>query len=117
MPPLGGSVVSPIRTKIEAESWLEKRLRQEGVGLWTEAERKELSDQLAREYRPPSRESKWRVEPWTQKPEGTSVYVVTRGGLVGIHTGDNREKADAIMRALNALDTEMRPTGSEPAKE
>lgn len=101
--------MSPIRTKIEAESWLEKRLAQEGPGLWTDREREELADKLAQDYRPQA--PKWRVKQWTQRPDGISVYVVTRGGVVGIHTVDDREKAsekaDAIMRALNALDAEM----------
>ena len=105
--------MSPIRTKIEAKSWLEKRLAQEGPGLWTDQERKELADQVAQDYRPAPAGAKWRVKPWTQTPDDIPVYVVTRGGVVGIHTVDDREraseKADAIMRALNALDAEMRP--------
>jgi hypothetical protein len=40
------------------------------------------------------------------------VYVVTRGGVVGIHTVPDRDKADAIMRALRGLDGEMRPPGN-----
>jgi hypothetical protein len=107
--------VSPIRTKIEAESWLEERFAQEGPGLWTDQERKELAEQVAQVYRPASGGPKWRVKHWTQRPEGNSVYVVTRGGIVGIHTVDELErageKADAIMRALNALDAEMSPPG------
>ena len=111
--------MSPIRTKIEAENWLEKRLAQEGPGLWTDRERKELADQVAQDYRPVSGEPKWRVKHWTEKPDGSPVYVVTRGGVVGIHRVEDREKAsekaDAIMRALNALDAEMRPPG-DPAE-
>ena len=103
----------PIETKIDAKNWLEKRLAQEGPGLWTDQERKQLADQLTQDYRPESGGSKWRVKPWTQQPEGISAYVVTRGSIVGIRTVDDRdrasEKADAIMRALNGLDAEMRP--------
>ena len=105
--------MSPIRTRIEAEKWLERELAQEGPGLWTDRERKELADQVAQDYRPDSGGAKWRVQHWTEQPGGIPVYVVTRGGRVGIHTIDDREKAsekaDALVRALNALDAEMRP--------
>ncbi|HZN98576.1 MAG TPA: hypothetical protein VFB61_12665 [Gemmatimonadales bacterium] len=50
---------------------------------------------------------------WTEGPGGNPVYVVTRGGVVGIHTVPDREKADAIMRALQALDAEMRPPDNQ----
>ncbi len=105
--------MSPIRTKIEAEDWLARRLAQEGPGLWTDREHEELAVKLAQDYRPQGPE--WRVKQWTQGPEESSVHVVTRGGSFGIHTSDDREKgrekADAIMRALNALDAEMRNQG------
>jgi hypothetical protein len=105
--------VSPIRSKMEAETWLAKRLALEGPGLWTVGELKELAEKLAQDYRPKG--PKWRVKEWTQRPEGTSVYVVTRGGDVGIHRVDDREraaeKADAVMQALNALDAEMSNSG------
>jgi hypothetical protein len=47
---------------------------------------------------------------------------VTRGGDLGIHTINEpgkgreraREKASAIVRALNALDAEMRDTSAKP---
>ena len=103
--------MSPIQTRIEAENWLEKRLRLEGPGLWKERERKELADQVAQDYRPGG--ARWHVKQWMQRPEGIPVYVVTRGDLVGIHTIDDRDKADAIMRTLNALDAEVRPPGAE----
>lgn len=97
---------------MEAENWLEKRLAQEGPGLWTDdRERGKLAVKLAQNYMPASGGAKWRVKHWTQQPDGIPAYVVTRGGVVGIHTVDDREKAsekaDAIMRALNALDAEM----------
>jgi hypothetical protein len=98
-----------IQSKIEAENWLAKRLAQEGPGLWTDREREQLGKKLVQDYRREG--SQWRVTQWTQQPENTSVHVVTRGGRVGIYTVDDREKADekadAIMRALNALDAEM----------
>jgi hypothetical protein len=101
-----------IPSKLEAEHWLAKRLAQEGPGLWTDREREELGKKLAQDYR--RQGSQWRVKQWTQQPENISVHVVTRGGTVGIHTVDDREKAqekaDAIMRALNALDAEMKTT-------
>ena len=94
--------MSPIRSKMEAESWLAERLREEGPDLWRDRQREELARKLAQDYR--SGGSKWRVEEWTQRPEGVSVYVVTRGGVLGIHSVDDpekaREKADAIVRAL-----------------
>jgi hypothetical protein len=100
-----------IQSKVEANNWLTKRLAQEGPGLWTDREREELGKKLAQDYRREG--SQWRVTQWTQQPENISVHVVTRGGRVGIHTVDDREKprekADAIMRALNALDAEMKP--------
>ena len=101
--------MSLIQSKMEAKNWLAKRLPQEGPGLWTDREREELAVKLAQDYRPQG--SAWRVKQWTQRPEEISVHAVTRGGDLGIHTIDDRdkarEKADAIMRALNALDTEM----------
>ena len=104
--------MSLIRTKMEAENWLEKRLAQEGPGLWTnDREREKLAVKLAQDYLPASGGAKWRLKHWTQQPDGIPTYVVTRGGVLGIHTVDDREKAsekaDAIVRALNALDAEM----------
>ena len=102
--------MSPIRTRVEAEKWLEKRLREEGPGLWREAERKELAGRLADDYR--TGQTKWRVKQWMEDPEGAPLYVVTRGeGIVGIFTVNDDHKADAIMRGLNALDAEMRLAG------
>jgi hypothetical protein len=105
--------VSPIRSKMEAESWLAERLREERPDLWRDRQREELARKLAQDYRPG--EPKWRVEEWTRRPEGVSVYVVTRGGILGIHSVDDpekaREKADAIVRALDALDAQMRGLG------
>ena len=105
--------MSPIRSKTEAEHWLARRLALEGPGLWTVQEYKELGKKLAQDYRP--RGPKWRLKEWTQRPEGIPVYVVTRGGDVGIHIVDDlergSEKADAVMQALNALDAEMSKLG------
>jgi hypothetical protein len=99
----------PIRSKIEAETWLTRRLALEGPGLWTVQEYRQLGRKLARDYRPKG--PTWRVKEWRQGPEGTRVYVVTRGGTLGIHRVDDddraSEKADAVMQALNALDAEM----------
>src|SRR5689334_18082026 len=99
-----------ITSKLEANNWLANRLAQEGPGLWTDRERDELGKKLAQDYR--QQDSEWRVNQWTLGPGETPVHVVTRGGRVGICTIDDREKprekADAIMRALNALDTEMK---------
>ena len=111
--------MSLISSKMEAEKWLVKRLAQEGPGLWTDREREELAAKLAQDYRP--RGAAWRVKDWTQQPEGIPVHVVTRGGDFGIHTINEpekgfekgRQKADAIMRALNALDAEMRDTAGK----
>ena len=101
--------MSSIRSKIEAENWLVRRLALEGPGLWTVQQLRELAEKLAQDYRPEG--PKWRVKDWTQMPEGISVYVVTRGGVVGIHRVDEderaAEKADAVVQALNALDAEM----------
>jgi hypothetical protein len=101
--------MSLIRSRVEAEDWLTRRLALEGPGLWTVRECQELGKKLAREYRPKG--PKWRVKEWTQSPDGVPVYVVTRGGDLGIHRVDDEEraseKADAVMLALNALDAEM----------
>jgi hypothetical protein len=101
--------MSPIRSRMEAEDWLARRLALEGPGLWTVQQYKELGKKLAQDYRPNA--SKWRVKEWTQQPEGIPVYVVTRGDHIGIHRVDDperaHEKADAVMQALNALDAEM----------
>jgi hypothetical protein len=99
----------PIRSRREAENWLTRRLALEGPGLWTVREYEELGKKLARDYRPA--EFPWRVKEWTQRPEGFPVYVVTRGGDIGIHRVDDQdrafEKADAVMHVLNALDAVM----------
>jgi hypothetical protein len=108
--------VSLIQSKIEAEKWLTNRLAQEGSGLWTDREIEELAAKLAQDYRPQGAE--WRVKEWRQHPEGILVHVVTRGGDLGIYSVNepgkgrekSRQKADAIVRALNALDAEMRDT-------
>ncbi len=113
--------MSLILSRMEAEKWLAKRLAQEGPGLWTDREGEELAAKLAQDYRPQG--AAWRVKEWTQRPEGIPVHVVTRGGdLVGIHTVNEpgkgfekgRQKADSIMRSLNALDAEMRETSGRP---
>ena len=102
-----------IESKSQAENWLAKRLGQEGPGFWTDGEREELAAKLAQDYRPQGPE--WRVKHWKQGPQEISVHAVTRGGTFGIHTSDDgekaREKAEAIVRALNALDAEMRNKG------
>jgi len=101
--------MSPIRSRMEAENWLARRLALEGPGLWTVREYHDLGKKLARDYRP--RGPKWRVKEWTEGPERNSVYVVTRGGDFRIHRVDDDErageKADAVMQALNALDAVM----------
>ncbi|HET6796066.1 MAG TPA: hypothetical protein VFH40_02815 [Gemmatimonadales bacterium] len=101
--------MSPIRSRMEAEDWLARRLALEGPGLWSVREYQELGKKLAREYRP--RGPKWQVKEWTPEPDGAPVYVVTRGGDLGILQVDGpdraHEKADAVMQALNALDAEM----------
>ena len=101
--------MSPIRSRIEAEDWLTRRLALEGPGLWTVREYKALGKKLAQEYTPKG--PKWMVKEWTQRPGGIRVYVITRGGHLGIHRVDDperaAEKADAVMQALNALDAEM----------
>lgn len=65
---------------------------------------------LAQEYRP--RGAKWHVKPVANGPEELPVYVVTRGGQLGIHSVTDparaAEKADAIVHALNALDAKMK---------
>ncbi len=105
--------MSPIRSRMEAEHWLARRLALEGPGLWTVREYQELGRKLARDYRPAG--PRWRVKEWTQMPEGIPVYVVTRGGDLGIHRVDDQdrafEKADAVMHALNALDAVMNKSG------
>jgi hypothetical protein len=69
----------------------------------------ELGKKLAQEYRPGGH--KWRVKDWIQRPGNIPVYVITRGGDVGIHQVDDRERASekayAVMQTLNALDGEM----------
>jgi hypothetical protein len=112
--------VSLIQSKREAEKWLANRLAQEGPSFWKDRESEELAAKLAQDYLPQG--SAWRVKEWRQQPEGIPVHVVTRGGDFGIHSviepGKGREqsraKADAIMRALNALDAEMRATSGKP---
>ena len=106
--------MSQIRSRMEAEDWLTRRLALEGPGLWTLREYKELGKKLAQDYTPGG--SKWMVKEWTQRPGGIRVYVVSRGGHLGIHRVDEQEraseKADAVMQALNALDAELSNSGS-----
>ena len=112
--------MSLIQSKMEAEKWLANRLAQEGPSLWKDRESEELAAKLAQDYLPQG--AAWRVKEWRQQPEGIPVHVVTRGGDFGIHSviepGKGREqsraKADAIMRALNALDAEMRAMSGKP---
>ena len=109
-----------IQSKIEAEKWLANRLAQEGPSLWKDRESEDLAAKLAQDYLPQG--AAWRVKEWRQQPEGIPVHVVTRGGEFGIHSvnepgkgrAKSRETADAIMRALNALDAEMRATSGKP---
>jgi hypothetical protein len=110
--------MSPIRSRLDAENWLARRLALEGPGLWTVQEYLELGKKLAQDYRPQG--PKWRVKEWTQRPEGIPVYVITRGGDFGIHRVDDperaSEKADAVMQALNALDAEMSNSARRPSE-
>ena len=91
-------------TKIGVKDWIQQRLALEAASLWTDTERAELSEELARSYRPGT------TGGWTAKqahqisPDGSSpVYVVTSGDME-IYTDDNVEKASAIARMLNNLD-------------
>jgi hypothetical protein len=52
--------VSQIRFKMEAESWLAEKLREEGPDLWKDRQREEHARKLAQDYR--SGGPKWRVE-------------------------------------------------------
>ena len=56
--------MSPIRSKMEAEHWLARRLALAGPSLWTVQEYKELGKKLAQDYRP--RGPKWRLKELTQ---------------------------------------------------
>jgi hypothetical protein len=104
--------VSPIESKMEAQEWLSNQLDREGPRLWTEQERRELAQKLAQDYRPGS--ALWRIKEYTERQGTSPVYVVTHGGAFGIHSVEGKEahdKANAIMRALNALDREMSELG------
>ena len=100
----------PIRSRIDAEHWLMRRLALEGPGLWTVEECRELGKKLAADYRP--RGGKWHVKHLAHGPDEIPAYVITRGRKLGIHSVADREraaeKADAIAHALNALDAKMR---------
>lgn len=97
----------PIQTKVDAVDWLEKRLAQEQPGSWTDRERRDLAEKLAQDYQPGG--PRWRVKELTERPEGAPSYVVTGGGVFGIYSVPDPEKAEAVVRTLNALDAEMRP--------
>ena len=90
-------------TKIGVKDWIQQRLALEAASLWTDTERAELSEELARRYRPGP--GGWEAKPADQtSADGSStVYVVTRGDME-IYTDDNVERASAIARALNNLD-------------
>jgi hypothetical protein len=97
----------PIQTKADAVNWLDTRLEQEAPRSWADRERRDLAEKLAQDYQPGG--PRWRVKESTQSPEGTPVYVVTGRGVFGIYSVTDPEKAEAVARTLNALDTEMRP--------
>jgi hypothetical protein len=87
-----------------------RRLALEGPGLWTVQECRALAKTLAQEYRP--RGAKWHVKQLAHGQEELPVYVVTRGGKLGIHSVADptraAEKADAMVHALNSLDAKMK---------
>ena len=101
-----------LETKLKRVTWLAERLAQEGLGLWPDREREELAEKLVWEYRISS--GNWRVKQAMQiAEEGPRlVFAVTRGELDFIPAQVSVERADAVARTLNALDSEMRKVAS-----
>jgi hypothetical protein len=96
---------------MDAQEWLTNQLEREGPALWAERERRELAQELAQDYRPGA--AQWRIKEYAEGEGASPVYVITHGAF-GIHSVEGKEahdKAQAIMRALNALDREMSELG------
>jgi hypothetical protein len=86
-----------------SRDFLEQRLGQEGGTLWTDTERRDLSERLVRNYRPDSK-TPWEVRRDHQMGDTSRpVYLVVRGELK-IHTDDREDRAQVVARALQALD-------------
>jgi hypothetical protein len=86
------------------QDWLAQRLALEGARLWTDSERMDFSEKLARMYRPGS-ERTWYVKDGGQRQDAhRSVYVVF-SGEVEAPPVESEEKASAIVRTLQALDS------------
>ena len=98
---------------MDAREWLTNQLEREGPALWTEQERRGARAGLGSGL--PAGGRAMAYQGIRGKKEGASpVYVVTHGGAFGIHSLEGKEahdKAQAIMRALNALDREMSELG------
>jgi hypothetical protein len=104
--------VPKLDTKLKTVTWLAERLAQEGSGLWLDREREELAGKLVWEYRLSS--GRWRVKQVMEIAEQGPrlVFAVTRGELDFIPAQVSVERADAVARTLNALDSEMRKVAS-----
>jgi hypothetical protein len=63
-------------TKLKTQDWLTHRLAEEGPEFWTDTERRDLSDKLARQYRHASNRT-WRVRRDQQMGERGSVQCTT----------------------------------------
>ena len=98
--------------KLKLRDWLEQRLVLEGSHFWTDTERRDVCEKLARDYQPGN--GGWHVRPGDHTGEnrlGRPVYLVVRGELE-IHSDENEEKARAVARALQNLDRTVSDEGS-----
>ena len=98
--------------KLKLRDWLEERLVLEGSHLWTDTERRDVCEKLARDYQPG--DGTWHVRAADGTGEnrvGRPVYRVLRGELE-IHTDENEEKARAVARTLQNLDRSASSEGS-----
>jgi hypothetical protein len=89
------------RIKEWPTTWLKREGRWPGV-----REPETLAESLAEQYT--TGEGRWGVQPWMERvPQTRPLYLVTHGGMLRIHRDENEEKANAIARALNELETAM----------
>ena len=92
-------------TKLKVQDWITQQLNLESAGLlWTDTEKADLSDELARKYRPGKGTFQVRVDQEMGDKGLRPVYVVVRGELE-IHTDDNEDRAKVVARVMQHLDS------------
>ena len=86
------------------QDWLAQRLVLEGARFWNDSERLDFCKTLARVYQPGAKRT-WHVREAGQMQDADrSLYVVFSGELEAPPV-DSEEKAGAVVRTLQALDS------------